>query len=118
MSQTTKQIILIVIAVIVIFVGYKVFFVNPDGGNDTLQAVKINSDELAEGQVILSLLDKLNKVKLDEEVFSNKTFVSLVDFEREIADQVKGRQNPFLPIGVENSSSALFRSASTTARTR
>ncbi len=102
----TKQIIIAVIIIIVAFVGYNMFFVNDDSTSSALVSDIPNQQEFVDGQLILLLLNNLNKVTLDDSIFSNSVFVSLQSFERALEEQVPGRRNPFLPIGVNNPLSA------------
>lgn len=117
MNSKTKQIIIILVIIIVAFIGYKMLFVGADNSNEALEASAQNNIQFAEGQIILSLLENLDKVDLDDSIFSNKTFISLQSFRRELESQVSGRKNPFLPIGVEGPGVILSR-ASTTTTTR
>jgi len=103
MSQKIKQIIIVAVVLIVAFFGIKMFFGSPTVTDTTLTAESAAAAQFVDGQMILDLLDKLNKVTLDDSVFANKVFVSLVSFERPIEGQVVGRPNPFLPIGVDGS---------------
>ena len=114
MTKKTKQIIVIVVIIIVAFIGYKMFFVGTSTGDTTLVADQASSTQFVDGQTILVLLNNLSQVTLDESIFSNSTFASLIDFERPIQDQVIGRQNPFLPIGVESSGTVIPAGASST----
>jgi len=115
MTKKTKQIAVIFIIIIVAFVIFKMFFSNTSPSNTTLVADKTNSAGVIDGQKILVLLNNLNKVTLDDSIFSNKIFTSLISFEKPIADQVPGRKNPFLPIGADNSATNLS-GATTTLR--
>ncbi len=99
MNQKTKQIIIILIIIVISFIGYKMYFVSPDPAGTALVAEKAATSQLADGQIILTSLSRLEKVKLDESIFSNEVFNSLVNFERPIEPQTIGRPNPFLPIG-------------------
>ena len=103
MTKKTKQIIISAVIIIVAFVVFKLFFSSNVASDTTLVADQTNSSEFTDGQTILVLLSSLNKVTLDTSIFSNSIFNSLVDFERPIQDQAIGRQNPFLPIGVDSS---------------
>ena len=113
MTQKIKQIIVAVVIIIVAFLGFKMFFAPSESGDTTLTAEQSQASEFAEGQVILALLAKLNRVTLDRAVFSDKVFASLVSFEQPIADQIIGRQNPFLPIGKDGSGVILLQSSTT-----
>ena len=113
MNQKIKQIIIVVAVIVVAFVAFKVFFPNSGSDNTSIVADQTNSVNFVDGQSILLLLNKLNRVIIDESVFSNPIFISLVSFERPLANQVSGRPNPFLPIGVDNSSIIFPLSTST-----
>jgi len=115
MTQKTKQIIIAVVVIVVAFFGFKMFFVSPEAGDDALVAEKASVAENLEGQLILNLLNKLDRVTLDESIFSNKVFVSLQSFERVLEGQVAGRKNPFMPIGIEESGAAAPKSTSTSS---
>jgi hypothetical protein len=99
MTKITKQIILTLVVIIAIFIGYKMIFLNSESDDTTLVAEPAPNAQFIDGQIILTLLDNLEKVTLDESIFSDKVFVSLVSFERPIPNQLIGRDNPFLPIG-------------------
>ena len=100
MNQKTKQIIIATIIIVIAFVVFKVFFSNSGTTIDnSLITDKVVMTGPADGQVILTLLENLKKVTLDESIFADVIFTSLVNFERPIEQQPIGRQNPFLPIG-------------------
>ncbi len=113
MAKNTKQIIIAIVIIAVIFVAYKIFFPNKDSVDVALVADTGTPVQFADGQVILAMLDQLNSVTLDDSVFSDKVFVSLKSFERGLDTQVAGRKNPFLPIGIENSAVVAPKSTST-----
>ena len=117
MAQKTKQIIIIIVVIVVAFFCFKMFFADTQPVDTALVADQVNSATFVDGQVILNLLDKLNQVTIDESIFTNKVFVSLVNSEKLIEDQAAGRPNPFLPIGIDNSGS-LFRQSTSSVRTR
>ena len=114
MNQKTKQILIIIVIIIIAFVGYKMFFSGATPSDVTLVADSGSGQTFVDGQAILLLLNNLNKVTLDESVFSNKTFTSLISFERPIQEQIPGRPNPFLPIGVDTLNTAVPKGASAT----
>jgi len=51
------------------------------------------------GEQILSLLQELNAIQLDDSIFSDPMFLSLKDFHIDLAEEPKQRSNPFAPIG-------------------
>ena len=102
MAQKTKQIIIAIIIIVVAFIAYKMFYTGNTSGDTTIAPDQATS-QFVDGQAILALLDKLNKVKLVDTIFSDKSFQSLQSFEQPLEPQVFERKNPFLPIGVEDS---------------
>jgi hypothetical protein len=99
MTKTTKQIIIAIIVIVAIFIGYRMLFPGEGSNEATLAVDQPAAAQIADSQVILALLDKLDKIKLDDSIFSDKVFIRLVDFGQPIPEQSIGRQNPFLPIG-------------------
>ena len=118
MNQRIKQIIIVVIIITVSFVGYKMFFVSSEPAGSTLASDQGGVGQVVDGPAILALLNALNKVTLDDSVFSDKIFVSLINFEKPLEEQVIGRQNPFLPIGVDGSGIILPVATSTVVSVR
>lgn len=117
MTKNTNQIIIAVVIIAAIIAGYLVFFPSQNSGEATLTAENSKATEFADGQVILALLNRLNSVTIDQSIFSNKVFLNLTNFDRPIADQAKGRQNPFLPIGKGDISVAPTRATITNINT-
>lgn len=116
MTQKIKQIIIALVIIVVAFIGFKMFFTS-EPSDVALVATQADTEQFVDGQLILALLRKLDSLILDDSVFTNKVFSSLVSFERPIEDQIPGRKNPFLPIGIEDSN-LLIKKATTTTRTR
>ncbi len=102
MTQKIKQIVISVIIIVVAFIGIKSFFATDELGDKALAVDQLNKQKFIDGQAILTLLNRLNKVTLDEEIFSSTVFESLVSFERVIPDQPVARPNPFAPIGTDS----------------
>lgn len=113
MTSKTKQIIIAVVIIVVAFVGYQMFFVKDNSGGQAIAPDGVNKAPFIDGQAILVLLGKLKEVSLNEDVFSDKVFVSLQSFERPIESQVMGRKNPFATIGTEGSGVVITTSSST-----
>jgi hypothetical protein len=113
MTKKTKQIIIGAVVVIITFVVFKVFLSN-NTPSDTTLVPDQTTITVAGSQDILALLSSLNKVTLDDSIFSDRIFISLTSFERPIEDQAIGRENPFLPIGVDGSNVTPPRATSTT----
>ena len=62
---------------------------------DTSQQISLSQQIERE---LLNELLQLREIRLDDNIFTNDTFVSLVDFSRPIQAQPIGRDNPFAPI--------------------
>lgn len=68
------------------------------------------------GGDILSILGDLGSIRLDDSVFQNPIFQSLKDYSVVIPREIKGRKNPFLPIGQDViPTGATEKTATTTA---
>ncbi len=103
MTQKIKQIIIVVVVIIIALVVFKKFFPS-QSGDQALSVEQTSSENFIDGQIILSLLNQLERVTLDESIFSSSVFTSLVSVDRPLESQVLERKNPFLPIGVDSSS--------------
>lgn len=67
---------------------------------------------------IVSLLNSVSAIKLDDSIFRNPAFSALRDINSTLpADRNPGRENPFLPIGQESPSptSTVFQQSDTSA---
>ncbi|MBI5817001.1 MAG: hypothetical protein HZB09_01090 [Candidatus Yonathbacteria bacterium] len=53
--------------------------------------------QLGEVRDIVSILNQLKTISIDDGIFKDPAFMALTDFHREISPQPKGRSNPFLP---------------------
>jgi hypothetical protein len=101
--KTQKMIIGGCVAFLVIFWGYRAFSgesqvaVVVDGVEEAL-----NPTDLA-GQEILSLVDRLQRISITQEIFEDRSFTSLMDFTVNIFPEATGRPNPFAAIGFDNS---------------
>lgn len=56
-----------------------------------------NAPQLGEVRDIVSILNQLKTISIDDSIFKDPAFMALTDFHREISPQPKGRPNPFLP---------------------
>ena len=56
-----------------------------------------NAPQLGEVRDIVSILNQLKTISIDDGIFKDPAFMALTDFHREISSQPKGRPNPFLP---------------------
>lgn len=69
---------------------------------DTTSGLVANKAVNTEASVLASKFVKqvniIRAVKIDSEIFKNKTFQSLVDWSRPIPEEASGRENPFAPL--------------------
>lgn len=91
----------VVVLLLLVFLGYKTYTREPE----ILVADTILSDTDRAGQEIIALVDKLNTVSIDQDLFSSELFNNLKDFSQAIYPEVRGRVNPFALIGADGSSS-------------
>ncbi|MEK7662087.1 MAG: hypothetical protein AAB355_01120 [Patescibacteria group bacterium] len=113
-----KKIIYAVITLVVAFAVYSFFF---GGSGNKTEVVTIEkpvlSDESIKGRDLLKVLLSLNGIKLDEEIFASRLFTGLRDFGISLPPtSVVGRENPFAPLGSEESQPAAQRAATTTKK--
>ncbi|MFA6095459.1 MAG: hypothetical protein WC767_01295 [Candidatus Paceibacterota bacterium] len=107
-SNTKNIIIAAVILAVIIFAGY--FYSTRDRSADTDLLVGVPVDGAVIDGDLLSTLRELKGLRLDEGIFQDPVFRSLVDKSRPLASQNSGRPNPFAPL----ESSAAFSSATST----
>jgi hypothetical protein len=118
MSQKIKQTIIALVIIAIAFFGFKAFFASDSTGDVALVSEGSSTSQFVDGKTILVLLNKLSRITLDDSIFSNQIFTGLVNFEKPIEDQVIGRQNPFLPIGVDGSGLIVPKATTTVPKTR
>jgi hypothetical protein len=96
-----KTLLIIVAVVIVAFIGYQMFFDVGNSGSNVLtsQSALVNGGGDNE---LLILLINLRSITLDESLFNDEAFKSLVDFGQQLVPEPTGRQNPFAPVGSDD----------------
>ncbi len=52
-----------------------------------------------DGARVLSLLNEIKSLQIDDSIFRSAVYKSLVDYSIQIPEQSVGRSNPFAPIG-------------------
>ncbi|MFA6430548.1 MAG: hypothetical protein WC229_01495 [Candidatus Paceibacterota bacterium] len=110
----------ILIVVIVVIVGFFVFnyFKNSSVDNSGSSIVaEQRVTEFAGAREILSLLNRMSNVKLDDSIFNDSSFKSLKDTTVVLVGQPVGRNNPFAPLGTDGSRST-SSSASSAPKTQ
>lgn len=96
MSSTIRNIILLVALIAILGVGYFMFF---QGGEEELLTSGVSDTERAELQTqnLLSQLQELQRIQIDQSIFADPRFMSLQDWRQQLADEPTGRPNPFAP---------------------
>lgn len=95
---------------------YTTFVAGSAGSSDLLTSS--SADAPLEGAKLVSALGQLQGVKLDDAIFKNPVFHTLVDFGIEIPPQPIGRPNPFAPLpGGSGGGSSIFLPSGITSGT-
>jgi len=105
-----KKIIMFVVAFICIVVVWSIISGKKDS-TDTLtsSADSVDSSLLGDGQgqvadEFLNTLIHLHTITLNDSIFSDAQFASLIDFTVQLTPQTVGRPNPFTPVGFTSTS--------------
>ncbi len=96
MSSLLKNILFALALAVILWLGYKVFFAEDETAPLNAEAV---TEASRDTQEFLGLLQQLRVLRLDEQMFNDARFQSLVDHRQAIIPEPVGRKNPFLPIG-------------------
>ena len=85
--------------VIVVVLGVGGYFAYKSGGSDELLTSTATSTPTSKvSRELLLTLSDLRSLTLDNSIFSDAAFMSLVDFRVDIPLQPVGRDNPFAPL--------------------
>ncbi len=98
----------IIIVILVIVVGYIAFNYLKGNSNDNSGSSIVAEQRVAEfagAREILSLLNRMAKVKLDDSIFNDSSFKSLKDTTVILVGQPIHRNNPFAPLGTDDAKS-------------
>ena len=97
-----KKIIIGLVAVIVLFVLYSMFFAEEPQGEELL----VSSNQTVQAQIvgneIVAALNQIQTLKLSRDIFEDPVFRSLIDRSIPIPEEPVGKSNPFSPIGSNN----------------
>ncbi len=97
MSQKVKNIILGIALVVVLFIGYSLFFPRQAEG-PLLVSLQAPAGGQTVVQEFLALLETLNNLRLDTTIFEDRVFNSLKDESVQLQEEPRGRRNPFGPL--------------------
>ncbi|MEX0652410.1 MAG: hypothetical protein WD153_03050 [Candidatus Paceibacterota bacterium] len=96
-----KTLLAILGITVVVFFGYTMFF---DGGGNSGGVVLTSQNATVRGgdNELLLLLVNLRSITLNDAIFSEPAFKTLIDFGQQLVPEPTGRQNPFAPIGSDS----------------
>lgn len=96
-----KTLLTVLVIAVLGFIVYSIFF--SGGGNDgTVLTSQSGSVRGGGDNELLLLLVNLKSITLDDSIFSDPAFRSLIDFGQELTQEPTGRQNPFAPVGSDS----------------
>lgn len=107
-TSNTKTIVTIIVVFIVILLTYFYF----EGGSSTGTGSLLESSGNGAGSVgssELSLLNQIQSLRIDTELFKDPVYRSLQDYSVDIPSENVGRPNPFAPVpgvGLPNTTGA------------
>lgn len=97
MSSLLKNIFFALALAGILWLGYRIFFA-ADDTSETLNAGVV-TEASRDTQEFLRTLQQLRGITLNQQIFTDPRFQSLVDQRQPIIPEPIGRQNPFAPIG-------------------
>lgn len=110
MKEKVNKKNLIIIGVLVVIIGIAGYFYSTrDQTSDTLLSSEFSTTTTVVDSDLLSALRELKKLRLDDSIFTNPVWMSLNDFGKTLADQPKGRPNPFLPLDLSGAGTTTGR---------
>lgn len=99
MNNKKNKVIIVITLLIAAFVVFVYFKNNSIDSSGSSIVAEQKVAEFAGAREILSLLNRMSTVKLDDSIFSDKSFISLNDTTVVLVSQPVGRNNPFAPLG-------------------
>lgn len=103
MHINSKLIGWVAVILIIAFAGYTLFTSSSSQPATTTDqnGNPVSSTSQTVGADLLALLDQLKSVNFSTGLFSNQTFLNLIDFDVPLPTPSLGRPNPFNTIGVD-----------------
>lgn len=89
-----QTLVLFVVVVAVLYGGYQFFFAP---SNEPALSVSAEAGVDAPDQELIALLLQLKSIHLDDSLFNDNLFKSLIDFGKDLVSEPVGRTNPFAP---------------------
>lgn len=113
-----NQIIIVVLVIIVGFIAFNYLKSNSNDDSSSSIVAEKRATEFAGAREILSLLNRMSKVKLDDSIFSDKSFISFKDTTVVLSPQPIHRDNPFAPLGIDDTKSTQSSNISPAVRSQ
>ena len=93
-----------IVLILIVLVSLGIYFYYKGAPTDTGSSLTTTSTVASVGAQaaasrVLMLLNTINSLKIDGEIFKSPVYNSLVDYTITIPEQNVGRPNPFAPIG-------------------
>ena len=93
-----KNILIILFLVTIVAVGAYLYLYTDVPDSLLSSDNDVSSDDLLEAKDFLQRFQAFKSVELDDSIFTDKRFQSLVDFRQPIIPTAIGRPNPYQPI--------------------
>lgn len=90
-----KNTLFIILIIAVLFGAYTILFKQGDDG--VLSVIEPQGPGVTVERELLALLTELRSIELDETIFNDPSFRSLINFSRPVPPEPVGRDNPFAP---------------------
>lgn len=105
MTNKTKNILIVVVIILIIFGSFKIFVRGKENNSNATPEVSLLNNDLSiapntQTKEVAVTLTKLKAIKIDKELFSRNSFKELEDFSIKIIPQAVGRSNPFASIEI------------------
>lgn len=99
-SSKATYILLAIIAVVTL--GLFFYFQGTPNDDATSSLTSVGTDGSANAQEVgarvINILNQINSLKIDGEIFSDPAYMTLVDYTITVPEQNVGRPNPFAPL--------------------
>ena len=113
-----NQIIIVILVAVVGFIAFTYLKGNSNDNSGSSIVAEQRVAEFAGAREILSLLNRMAKVKLDDSIFNDNSFKSLKDTTVVLVGQPVGRNNPFAPLGTDGTKSTSSSTVSLTVKSQ
>ncbi len=101
MTDTTKNILIGGIIIVVLFAAFKLLVSKkeePEISSSVVTERSFETKTFSATREAALTLQKIKSIEVDTEVFSSEAFKSLKDFRVNILPEAVGRDNPFAPV--------------------